>query len=59
MEELDQRYLIAEVMRPAPGLEDRLYWEILRKIQQICDREDPETGEQPERIQGIYRELDP
>ena len=31
MEELDQRYLIAEVMRPAPGLEDRLYWEILRK----------------------------
>ena len=31
LEELDQRYLIAEVMRPAPGLEDRLYWEILRK----------------------------
>ena len=31
LEGLDQRYLIAEVMRPAPGLEDRLYWEILRK----------------------------
>ena len=31
LDELDQRYLIAEVMRPAPGLEDRLYWEILRK----------------------------
>ena len=31
MDELDQRYLIAEVMRPAPGLEDRLYCEILRK----------------------------
>lgn len=31
LEELDQRYLIAEVMRPASGLEDRLYWEILRR----------------------------
>ena len=31
LDELDQRYLIAEVMRPAPRLEDRLYWEILRK----------------------------
>ena len=31
LEELDQRYLIAEVMRPSYGLEDRLYWEILRK----------------------------
>ncbi|MBB5264775.1 signal transduction histidine kinase [Catenibacillus scindens] len=28
---LDQRYLIAEVMKPGKRLEDRLYWEILRK----------------------------
>lgn len=31
LENLDQRYLIAEVMKPAQRLEDRLYWEILRK----------------------------
>lgn len=31
LEDLDQRYLIAEVMKPAHRLEDQLYWEILRK----------------------------
>ena len=31
LEELDQRYLIAEVMKPGPRLEDRLYWEILKR----------------------------
>lgn len=31
LEELDQRYLIAEVMSPAHRMEDELYWEILRK----------------------------
>jgi len=28
---LEQRYLIAEVMKPSTHLEDKLYWEILRK----------------------------
>ena len=28
---LPQRYLIAEVMKPGYRLEDKLYWEILRK----------------------------
>jgi len=31
LEELPQRYLIAEVMKPGYRLEDKLYWEILRK----------------------------
>lgn len=31
LEELPQRYLIAEVMKPGHRPEDRLYWEILRK----------------------------
>ena len=31
LEELPQRYLIAEVMKPGYRLEDKLYWEVLRK----------------------------
>lgn len=44
LEELDQRYLIAEIMKPGHRLEDKLYWEILRKsnksvIEKIHDLE--------------------
>lgn len=31
LEELPQRYLIAEVVKPGSRLEDKLYWEVLRK----------------------------
>lgn len=31
LEELDQRYLFAEVMKPGHRLEDKLYWEILKR----------------------------
>jgi len=31
LDELPKRYLIAEVMKPSYKLEDKLYWEILRK----------------------------
>lgn len=31
LNELPQKYLIAEVMKPSYKIEDRLYWEILRK----------------------------
>ena len=45
LSELDQRYLIAEVMKPGHCLADRLYWEILRKsnksvIEKIHQMED-------------------
>lgn len=45
LEELEQKYLIAEVMKPAHSLEDKLYWEILRKsnksvIEKIHELED-------------------
>lgn len=45
LEELEQKYLIAEVMKPAHRLEDKLYWEILRKsnksvIEKIHELED-------------------
>lgn len=39
LEELPQRYLIAEVMKPGPELEDRLYWEVLRRSNKaVIDR---------------------
>ncbi len=28
---LDRKYLIAEVMKPGHGVEDKLYWEVLRR----------------------------
>ncbi len=31
LDELDQKYLIAEIAKPGRRLEDRLYWEVLRR----------------------------
>ena len=58
---LDRRYLISEVMRPAPGSEDRLYWEILRKsnrsvIEKIRELEDSQQ-EYKEYIESWIHEV--
>lgn len=31
LDELDQKYLIAEIAKPGRRLEDRVYWEVLRR----------------------------
>lgn len=61
LENLDQRYLIAEVMKPAHKLEDKLYWEILRKsnksvIEKIHELEDSQK-EYKEYIESWIHEV--
>lgn len=61
LDRLDQRYLIGEVMEPGNGLEDRLYWEILRRsnksvIEKIHSLEDSQK-EYKEYIESWIHEV--
>ena len=51
---LDQKYLVAEIARPGRRLEDRLYWEILRRSNKSVIETVHRLQQQPEGIQGIY-----
>lgn len=61
LEELDQKYLVAEVIKPADRLEDKLYWEVLRRsnrsvIEKIHELEDSQK-EYKEFIESWIHEI--